>query len=405
MRIVEEIIANHSDHGEFVPGDLVNVRVDRVYIQDGNSPTIAKLFAKHGFEAVFDPDRVGVFFDHSVIAPNQEIANRLNEAHVFSRKHGLKVYRQGTGISHVLAQEENWFEPGTIVLGSDSHTCTGGVVQCLALGMGASDIAAAMVTGETWLRVPDTVWLNVIGEPSPYTRSKDVTLYILSKFGQEPFLYRSIEWAGIWPRSLSLDSAATVASLGVELGAKCVFLPDGEGRPDGMREIAPALDGENVISVDVSGLPPMVAKPHSPSNVVPIDELDGQRIDYVFVGSCTNSRLEDIAEVAGILDGHQVHPTVHCLVTPGSQHVYLEALERGYIEAIIRSGAIVTPPGCGSCLGTQGSIPASGDRILSTMNRNFLGRMGNPESEIYLSSPLVAAHTAIQGQIPTVKEL
>ena len=405
MPIAEDIIATHADQGEFRPGDLVNVRIDHVYIQDGNSPTIAKLFAKYGFDTVFDGERIGVFFDHSVITPSREIADRLKEAYDFARKQGLNIYRQGAGISHVVALEDNWFKPGTIVLGSDSHTCTGGVVQCLALGMGASDITAAMVTGRTWLRVPDTVWLNVIGGPSAWARSKDVALYMLFRFGQEPFLYKSVEWAGTWPRSLSLDSAATVASLGVELGAKCVFLPNGKGRPAGMRKIAPPKDAKNVLSVDITGLPPMIAMPHSPSNLVPLDELKGQRIDYVFVGSCTNSRLEDIAEVARILDGNQVHSGVHCLVTPGSQRVYLEALKQGYIESIAKSGAIVTPPGCGACLGTQGSIPAAGDRVLSTMNRNFLGRMGNPQSEIYLSSPIVAAHTAIRGEIPTLRQL
>ncbi|MCZ4354112.1 aconitase/3-isopropylmalate dehydratase large subunit family protein [Roseovarius aestuarii] len=404
MALVNDIITAHSGGEPVTAGQLVTVNVDKVYVQDGNSPTIAKIFGDNGCESVFDKDAVGIFFDHSVITPNIAIANRLKEAHAFAERLGVQVYPQGAGISHVVAMENGWFSPGRIVMGSDSHTCTGGAVQSLALGMGASDIAAAMITGEAWLKVPETVWLNIKGKPLPITKAKDVVLYVLATLGQEKFLYRSVEWMGPWVSELSLDSAATVASLGVELGAKCVFLPDGPGRPHGMRPISPDANG-TVLEVDITDLPPMVAKPHSPSNVVPIDEMNHAKIDYVFVGSCTNSRLEDIADVAHQLAGKKVSDRVHCLITPGSKDVYLKAIEKGYISTLTEAGAVVTPPGCGSCLGTQGSIPADGDRILSTMNRNFLGRMGNPEAEIYLASPLVAAHTAVHGRIPSVEDL
>ncbi|WP_299085521.1 aconitase/3-isopropylmalate dehydratase large subunit family protein [uncultured Ruegeria sp.] len=404
MAIVNDIIAAHSGGEPVEAGQLVTVNVDKVYVQDGNSPTIAKIFGDNGCNSVFDKDAVGIFFDHSVITPNIAIANRLKEAHAFATQLGVQVFPQGAGISHVVALENGWFGPGEIVMGSDSHTCTGGAVQSLALGMGASDIAAAMMTGEAWLKVPDTVWLNIKGRPLSVTKAKDVVLHVLATLGQEDFLYRSVEWMGPWVSELSLDSAATVASLGVELGAKCVFLPDGAGRPDGMRQIKPDAGGR-ILEVDITDLPPMIAKPHSPSNVVSIDEMYHTEIDYVFVGSCTNSRLEDIADVAHFLTGRKVSDRVHCLVTPGSKAVYLEAVEKGYISALTEAGAVVTPPGCGSCLGTQGSIPADGDRVLSTMNRNFLGRMGNPKAEIYLSSPLVAAHAAVHGRIPSVEDL
>lgn len=406
MTIVEAIIAAHAGRGDVRAGELVTAKVDRVYLQDGNSPTIRQLFKTYGFDSVFDPDRVAIFFDHSVIAPDLHIANRLKEAQEFAERLGVRVFRAGAGISHVVALEIGWFEPGTIVIGSDSHTCTGGATQCLALGMGASDAAAAMVTGETWLRVPDTLWLEVVGKPNRFTTAKDVVLHVLAKFKQERFLYKSVEWAGDWVEQLSLDGAATVANLGVELGAKATFLPPGPGRPEGMRPVAmPDADDPRRIKVDISDLPPMVALPNSPSKGVPIDQCRGQRIDYVFVGSCTNSRLEDIAEVARVLDSASVHPKVYCLVSPGSQSVYLQALERGYIETLTRAGAIVTPPGCSACLGTQGSIPASGDRVLSTMNRNFLGRMGNAQAQIFLASPIVAAHAAVRGEIPRLSEL
>ena len=406
MTLAQRIINEHTVRDNVAPGDLVTVKIDRVYLQDGNSPTIARLFKLHEFSFVFDPHKIGVFFDHSVIAPDKQIANRLREAERFVESFGLQKFRAGTGISHIVALEEGWYQPGTIVLGSDSHTCIGGVTQCLALGMGASDIAAAMVTGETWLRVPETVWLQVSGQPSRASRAKDVVLHLLSKFGQEKFLYKSVEWMGEWPQQLSLDSAATVTSMAVDMGAKCAFMPPGKGRPLELLPLNPPENGDSRrIELDVTNLPPMIARPHQPSNIVPLDACQGEKVDYVFIGSCTNSYLEDIAEVAAVFENALVHSDVYCLVTPGSKRIYRDAMRLGYIDTLLRAGAVVTPPGCSACLGTQGSIPASGDRVLTTMNRNFLGRMGNPEAEISLSSPLVAAHAAICGEFPNPDNL
>ncbi|MDF5723205.1 MAG: aconitase/3-isopropylmalate dehydratase large subunit family protein [Rhizonema sp. PD37] len=406
MTLAQKIIAAHANRDRVEPGELVTVPVDRVYLQDGNSPTIRNLFAEHGFTNVFDSSRIGVFFDHSVLAPDVKIADRLREAEEFAEKFGLCIFKAGTGISHVVALEKGWFEPETIVVGSDSHTCTGGAVQCLALGMGASDVVAAMVTGKTWLRVPETAWIEVCGVPQQFTRTKDIMLYTLAKLGQKPFLYKSVEWSGKWFDTLSLDGAATIANMAVELGAKCSFLPEVKDKPYNLLPIELPSEGDpRRFRLDIDGLPPFIAKPHSPSNAVPLDECYGQKINYVFIGSCTNSRLEDIAEVARVLAEEKVHPKVHCLVTPGSEAIYLEALHLGYIETIMRAGGIITPPGCGACLGTQGTIPATGDRVLSTMNRNFLGRMGNPKADIWLASPLIAAHTAIRGEIPGTGDL
>lgn len=405
--LVDRIIESHLIEGEVRPGSFATVKVDRIYLQDGNSPTIAKMFSKHGLTEVFDPSRISVFFDHSVIWPNAEIAARIREAEAFCRSLGLTVYRGGEGISHVVAMEKGWYEPGSIVTGTDSHTCTGGANQALALGMGASDVLAAMITGETWLKVPETVVIEVTGKPHALTRPKDVVHYVLSQYPQERFLYKSVEWTGEWVNGLTPAGADTVANMAVEMGAKCAFLPPLAERHEGLRPIsADAIDeGVEVIRVDITGLPPIIAKPHLPSNAVPVSECSGVAVNYVFVGSCTNSRLEDIAEVARVLEGETVHPDVHMLVTPGSKQILLDAMRLGYIETLTRAGAVVTPPGCGACLGTQGSIPASGDRVLTTMNRNFLGRMGNKEAEIYLSSPLVAAHTALRGHIPTIESI
>lgn len=404
--LVQDVIARRLVAGANRPGETAVVKVDRIYLQDGNSPTIARLFKEHGFRKVFDPERVGVFFDHSVIWPNAEIAGRIREAMAFCEDIGVRVFPPGDGISHVVAMEEGWFEPGSIVLGSDSHTCTGGANQALALGMGASDVVAAMITGETWLRVPETVRLEVVGTPSRMARPKDVMLHVLATFGQDPFLYRSVEWCGDWAENLSDDGAATVANMAVEMGAKCAFLPPHGSRREHLRAIgSDTATGATHLRLDVTDLPPFVARPHAPGNAFPIDTCAGEPVNYVFIGSCTNSRLEDIAEAARVMDGRTVHPGVHVLVTPGSRSVLLEAMALGYVETLTRAGAIVTPPGCGSCLGTQGSVPARGDRVLTTMNRNFLGRMGNAEADIFLASPVVAAHAALSGHIPFHSDL
>jgi 3-isopropylmalate/(R)-2-methylmalate dehydratase large subunit len=407
--LVEQIIDSHAQsrpagQERARPGDLVSVDVDFVYLQDGNSPTVARLFAEHGFTEVFDPERVAFVFDHTVLVPDASMADRLREALTFAKQLKAKVVGRGSGISHVVAMESGWFEPGSLVLGSDSHTCTGGAAQSLALGMGASDIAAAMVTGRTWLRVPETVWLRVTGAPHPSVRPKDVMLRVLGHFGQRPFLYKSVEWCGPWAEGLSAASAASVASMGVEMGAKCVFLPAPAATAPGTVPITPQAGGE-VLDFSVDGLRPMVALPHSPLSSTPLDDVAGERIDYVFLGSCTNSRLEDIREAATVVAGRSIHPDVHFVVTPGSKQTYLEASRAGYLDILTEAGALVTPPGCGACVGTQGTVPATGERVLSTMNRNFKGRMGNPAADIYLSSPLVAAHTALRGRFPEVDEL
>jgi 3-isopropylmalate/(R)-2-methylmalate dehydratase large subunit len=404
MALVDDIIRLRSGVEEIGPGQLVTVPVDHVYLQDGNTPTVARLMAEHGFGEVFDAERISVFFDHGVLAPTAAVADRLREAEGFVRALGLRVYRAGRGISHVIALEEGIYRPGAIVVGADSHTCTGGVVQCLALGMGASDAVAAMVTGRTWLRVPETVWISLSGTPGPGTRSKDVVLYALSVFGQEPFLYTSVQWYGDWLGTISLEAAATIANMGAELGCKCCFLPSNCDRRD-LADTRPTAGDARVLELDIQGLPPMVARPHQPMSAVPLQECSGQEIDYVFIGSCTNGRLEDLIDVVGALRARQVSPNVHCIVTPGSLAVYRQALAQGVIDELLAAGALVTPPGCGPCVGTQGTVPAAHDRVLATSSRNFRGRMGNQHASIWLSSPLVAAHTAALGRIPDPHDL
>lgn len=404
MSLALDIIAKHTRSDSVKVGDIVTVAVDRVYIQDGNAPTIRRLFQENQLNSIFNKDKIAVFFDHSVLPPTIAMADRLKEAKEFCLSHELRLFNQAEGISHLVAIEQGWFEPGGLVVATDSHTCTGGVMQSLALGMGASDVVAAMVTGKTWLKVPETVWIQVKGIPSKHATAKDVILFALSLFKDDTFLYKSIEWCGQWCDQLSFDQASTIANMGVEMGAKCVFMPPWKNAPERMKKIVPGREGK-IYELAIDGLTPFVAKPNSPYQGVPLAECAGEKINYVYVGSCANSRIEDLQVVANILKHQTVHPKTTLIVTPGSKKIYLEAMQLGYIETIMNSGGIVTPPGCGSCVGTQGPIPATGDKILSTMNRNFLGRMGNAAASIWLSSPLVAACTAIKGEIPRLEDL
>lgn len=401
--LAEQIIANHtssSERSSIAPGDSVSVDVDLIYVQDGNAPTVAKLFRDHGFEKIFDPSRVHFIFDHSVLPPNREMATKLKEAEEFANRHDIHLQRRGSGISHVIAAEQGWFSPGTLVLGSDSHTCTGGAYGSMALGMGASDITAAIVTGQTWLRVPETLTIQVNGSAPPYFRARDLFMYLLRTYGQSKFLYKSLEIAGYWAEKLKEDEAASIASLSVELGAKCCFIANPHLQ-------IPAGTDENCekLVVDLSAIQPHVAQPHQPSNSGPLDKSAGTAIDYVFLGSCTSSRLSDLKDAAAILRDSKVSSRVQMVVTPGSLTIYKDAIRLGYIETLVDAGALITPPGCGACVGTQGPIPADGDKVLSTMNRNFRGRMGNPTAEIFLASAPVAAATAITGKIPNTEEL
>ncbi|WP_201291471.1 aconitase/3-isopropylmalate dehydratase large subunit family protein [Arthrobacter zhaoguopingii] len=402
--MIERILATHSTD-PIAPGNLVTVEVDRVYVQDGNSPTIARLWEKHGLGAVHDPSRVAFVVDHSVLPPNVAIADRLAEARRFAHSLGVDFLSDGQGVSHLVALEKGWFRPGSIVVGSDSHTCLGGAVQALALGMGATDVAAIMATNRTWLRVPETVVLEVTGTPHRLTTAKDVLLHVLRSVPMDTWLYRAVEWCGEWPEGLSDDEAATVASMGVEMGAKCVFLPP---RPTPLgAALSPTGRGDAVATVhlDVSGLTPLVALPHLPGNVATLDEVAGTRVGQVFVGTCTNGHTEDIAAAAEFLRARRVHPDVMTVVTPASRAVEKRSAESGALEALREAGVITTPPGCGACVGVQGPVPASGLPVLTTMNRNFKGRMGNPAAPIYLASPIVAAATALLGRIPTLAEL
>jgi len=422
--IAEKIIAAHlvddcgngvSDGREVWPGDLVEVAVDVVLANDITAPIaireLEKLAQDGAPSRVFDPERVVLVADH--FAPNKDIesAEQCLFMRQFAEAQGLAHhYDVGRmGIEHVLLPEQGLVAPGEIVVGADSHTCTYGALGAFATGMGSTDVGVAMATGWVWLRVPETTRIVYRGELQPWVGGKDLILHTIGEIGVSGALYEAIEFAGPTVRRLPMADRFTMANMAIEAGGKAgLFEVDGTTREylDGraLREYtAYRADGDadyrRVLEVNVTEVEPVVAFPHLPENVRPVSECGDVAIDQVVIGSCTNGRLEDMRVAARVLDGKQVHPGVRCIIVPGSQQVTLEAVRDGLFETFIEAGAVVSTPTCGPCLGGHMGVLAAGERAVSTTNRNFRGRMGHADSEVYLAGPAVAAASAVAGRI------
>lgn len=416
MTLAEKILAAHTGKEKVSPGELINVRVDLVLANDVTAPIAIKEFQRIGVKKVFDPQKVVMVPDHFV--PNKDIpsAEQAKLMREFALEQGLVYFEVGQmGIEHVLLPEQGLVLPGEVIIGADSHTCTYGALGAFATGMGSTDIASAMAGGEIWMKVPPTIKLVYHGELGKWVGGKDLILYTVGNIGVDGALYSAIEFEGEAIEALSMDGRFTMANMAVEIGAKAgIFRVDDKTleyvqprarRPYKVYE--PGGDAEYVrtIEYDVSRLEPQVAFPHLPSNTRPISQVGEIEIDQVVIGSCSNGRLEDLRIAAEILKGRLVHPRVRCIILPGSQQVYLQALHEGLIEAFIHAGAAVSTPTCGPCLGGYMGVLAAGERCLSTTNRNFMGRMGSRQSEIYLANPAVAAASAIFGRIASPKEV
>jgi 3-isopropylmalate/(R)-2-methylmalate dehydratase large subunit len=334
----------------------------------------------------------------------------------FAREQGLVYFEVGSGgIEHVLLPEQGLVVPGDVVVGADSHTCTYGALAAFATGMGSTDIAAAMATGEIWMKVPPTIKFVYHGRAKNWVSGKDFILYTIGDIGVDGALYSAMEFCGEAIDSLSMDSRFTIANMAIEAGAKAgIFRVDNKTKayvqprakhPYTIYKPDDDAQYEKVIEYDASQIEPQVAFPHLPSNTKPISEVGEVRIDQAVIGSCTNGRIEDLDVAADVLKWRRVHPEVRLIIIPGSQEVYLEAMRRGYIEIFVRAGAIVSPPTCGPCLGGHMGVLAAGERCISTTNRNFKGRMGSPDSEVYLSNPAIAAASAILGRIGSPEEV
>lgn len=390
------------------PGELITVPLDLVLGNDITAPVAIAEFRKTGRNAVYDRDKVVIVLDH--FTPNKDIkaAEQCKTCREFAREMKLThFYDVGNmGIEHALIPELGLAKPGDVIIGADSHTCTYGAVGAFSTGIGSTDMAAGMATGEVWLKVPSAILFRLHGKFREFVGGKDLILHIIGMIGVDGALYKSMEFTGDIG-SLSMDDRFTVCNMGIEAGAKnAVFEVDnltrGYMRYVGVNEyeehkIGDDGDYERIIDIDLSAIEPTVALPHLPENTKPISQIGKIEIDQVVIGSCTNGRLSDLAIAAKILDGKQV--SVRTIVFPATQKVYLDALKLGYIEIFIRSGCAVSTPTCGPCLGGHSGVLASGERCLATTNRNFVGRMGHPSSEVYLASPAVAAASAVAGYI------
>jgi 3-isopropylmalate/(R)-2-methylmalate dehydratase large subunit len=399
------------------PGDLIEVAVDLVLANDITAPIAIREFETLGVENVFDPEAVVLVADH--FTPNKDIASAEQAAILrrFARKQQLTHHYDigRVGIEHVLLHELGLVAPGDVVVGADSHTCTAGALGAFATGMGSTDIAVAMATGEVWMRVPETIRIELRGEPPQWVGGKDLILETIGRLGVDGATYAALEFGGPTVDRLPMDARFTISNMAIEAGGKAGLFPADRtaldylaGRTD--RASAPLAPDEgavyaHIVEIDVAALEPCVALPHLPSNVKPVREASSIPIDQAVIGSCTNGRLEDLRVAAEILRGRTVHPDVRCIVIPGSPQVQLDASREGLLDVFLEAGAAVSTPTCGPCLGGHMGVLAAGERAVSTTNRNFRGRMGSLDSEVVLAGPAVAAASAIAGRLAHPEEV
>jgi 3-isopropylmalate/(R)-2-methylmalate dehydratase large subunit len=417
MTITEKILAQHANCEHVSPGDLIEVEVDLALANDITAPLAINVFEDIGAHTVFDHRKIALVADHFVPNKDIESAEQVKAMRTFAAHHGIEHYYEigQSGIEHVILPEMGLVVPGDLVIGADSHTCTYGALGAFSSGVGSTDLGVIMATGKTWLKVPPTIKIEYEGHLRRWTRGKDLILHTLGMLGVDGANYRALEFSGTAIKGLSMDQRFTMTNMAVEAGAKngviepdeitLAFVANRSHRAPLVHISDPDVDYERVIRIQVDAIEPQVAFPYSPANVRPLSQVGHITLDQVFIGSCTNGRLEDLRDAASILEGKKVAKGIRLIVLPGSQAVLREALEEGIILSLIDAGAVIGPPCCGPCLGGHLGILAEGERALSTTNRNFIGRMGHPKSEVYLASPVVAASSAIAGCIAGPEEL
>ncbi len=417
MTITEKIFAAHSGRDYVEAGELISAKVDITLANDITGPIAISEFNKIGVKNVFDPSRVVLVPDHFV--PNKDIksAQQAKIVRDFAREQKLVNYFEvgRMGIEHALLPDKGIVTAGDLVIGADSHTCTYGALGAFSTGVGSTDLGCTMASGETWFKVPSAIKVEFFGKLNKWVSAKDLILHLIGDIGVDGALYKTLEIGGEVIENMPMDGRFTICNMAIEAGAKNgIIVPDGitreflKGRSIREPKFYTSDEGANyerVLRYDVSEIEPTVAKPHLPENTCPISKIGDIKIDQAVIGSCTNGRLSDLEVAAEVLAGRKVHPDVRLIVFPGTQEIYLEAIKRGFIEAIIQAGGAVSTPTCGPCLGGHCGILAKGERAISTTNRNFVGRMGHPESEVYLASPAVAAASAITGKISSPSEI
>jgi 3-isopropylmalate/(R)-2-methylmalate dehydratase large subunit len=413
MTLAEKILSLKS-HDEAKAGDVVIADVDLAFVQDTTGPLAIRQFKESGFEGLAKPQQAVVFLDHAAPSPAQQLSNDHIFLRRFAGETSCVIYDVGDGICHQLVAE-NFANPGDVIVGADSHTVTGGALGAFATGMGSSDVAVALALGKTWFRVPESFLIELNGVFARGVYAKDLILYLIGQIGADGASYKALEFSGKTLAKLTVAQRLTIANMAVEAGAKVGLFPADEitrdflrnhGRGDKYKSLCADTGAsyEQVIPVDLSELEPMLSLPHAVDNVRPVAEVKGVKIQQAFIGTCTNGRLEDLAVAAGILRGKKRHPGTRLLLAPASRQVLIQAIEKGYIRSLIEAGATILPPGCAACLGLHQGVLGDGEVCLSTANRNFKGRMGNPEAMIYLASPATAAASAMRGEITDPRE-
>jgi 3-isopropylmalate/(R)-2-methylmalate dehydratase large subunit len=411
MTLTQKILAAHAGKESVAAGQLIMAAVDRVLGNDITAPVAIEEFRKLSGAKPFDAERVTLVMDH--FAPNKDIkaAEQCKLCRDFAAEHSLPHFYDGgeMGVEHALLPERGLVTAGDIVVGADSHTCTYGALGAFSTGVGSTDMAAAMATGKAWFKVPSAIKVVLTGKLTGFASGKDVVLTLIGRLGVDGALYKSLEFAGEGAISLTVSDRLCICNMAIEAGAKNgIFEVDAKTRkylgqagakpPKIFTADADAVYDE-VVEIDLNKIVPVVAFPHLPENVHPVDEIEKIKIDQVVIGSCTNGRLDDLAAAAKVLKGQRVAKGVRCIVIPATQKIYLQAMKKGYLKTFVEAGATVSAPTCGPCLGGHMGILAAGEKAVATTNRNFVGRMGHVKSEVYLASPAVAAASAIKGHI------
>jgi 3-isopropylmalate/(R)-2-methylmalate dehydratase large subunit len=416
MNMTEKILAKHAGLTSVKPGQLITCKLDMVLANDITAPPSIEAFEKIG-RPVFDRTKIALVPDH--FTPNKDIktAGLTKAVREFAKKYDIVNYFEvgRMGIEHVILPEKGLVAPGMLTIGADSHTCTYGAVGGFSTGVGQTDLGVALATGEAWFKVPETIKVELIGKKPANINGKDVILTLIGRIGVDGARYKALEFAGEGLASLSMADRFTIANMAIEAGGKNGIFPVDDNTKEYIKDrvtkayeiVEPDADAQysNTVEINLSELKPVVAFPHLPGNTKRVEDIGEIKIDQVVIGSCTNGRIEDMAIAAEILKGHKIHKDVRCIIIPGSQQVYLDAMKLGYAEIFVVAGAALSTPTCGPCMGGHMGILAAGERCVSTTNRNFRGRMGHVESEVYLAGPHVAAASAILGRIATPEEV
>lgn len=407
MTISEKIISNHVGYA-VKPGDLVVSSVDGVMATDTTGPLALKAFSEMGGQKVFDPKKCALILDHAVPPPNERIANLHKMMRTFAKEQGMRLFEIGEGICHQVMVEHQYVKPGDIFIGADSHTPTYGALNAFACGVGSTDLAATMMTGQIWLKVPDSIKISCKGKLQEGVSAKDLILFLVGKITISGATYQAIEFEGQAFEGMTLASRMTIANMVAEMGGKTGIV-----NPKGLKldyPFDPIFPDSSAIykktyEFDVSDLEPQIAAPESPDNVENISKFEGREINYAFIGTCCNGRLEDLQSAAEIVKGKRIKEGVRFIIAPASNSVLLDAIQDGTLQTLIEAGATFITPGCGPCVGTHQGVPGDGEIVISAANRNFRGRMGNPNSNIYLAAPATVAASALHGEITNPKRV